>query len=101
METINEALGLSEEWRSIADKKIENLIDEEAHVSGVMEKMIAFLKEAEFGEGEYEISAYEKKLTYMGFMILSEMMAREKAAEKLETLLALLGGKRAMDKDDE
>lgn len=101
METINEALGLSEEWRSITDKKIENLIDEEAHVSSVMEKMIAFLKEDEFGEGEYELSTYEKKLTYMGFMILSEMTAREKAVEKLDTLLGLLASKKKTDTNKE
>ncbi len=101
METINEALGLSMEWRNVADKKIETLIDEEGLVSTVMEKMIAFIKEDEFGEGEYEITSYEKKLTYMGFMILSEMTAREKAAEKLDNLLGLLASMRKNDKDEE
>lgn len=101
METINTALGISEEWRSATDKKIEKLIDDEGLVSDVMEKMIAAIKEEEFGEGEYEITSYEKKLTYMGFMILSEMMAREQAAERLNDLLSMLSSLGKNGKDEE
>jgi hypothetical protein len=101
METINTALGISEEWRSATDKKIEQLIDDEGLVSDVMEKMITAIKEEEFGEGEYEITSYEKKLTYMGFMILSELMAREHAEQKLKDLLTMLSSFHKDDNDEE
>jgi len=88
--TINEGLGISTEWRDSADKKIEELVDNKGLVSDVIEKMILNIKVEEFGEEEYEITSYEKKLAYMGFMVLSEIYAREKAAERLDTLLGML-----------
>jgi hypothetical protein len=85
--TISEALGITDEWRTQADNKIEQMIEDEELVSDVIEKMIHDIKEEEFGEGPYELTQYEKKLAYMGFMVLSEISARSHAAAMTSSLL--------------
>ncbi len=102
-ETINEALGLSKEWRDITMEAVESRIMDAEKLSDVMEEIALVVKEDEFGEPGskgYDLTAYEKKLIYAGYMIAQEMHVLQAMAAKKEImsdLIKLMLGKNGGD----
>jgi hypothetical protein len=94
---INEALGLTNEWRILTDARIEELFNSEETISDVMESEALTAKAQEFGEGSYELTAYEKKLVLSGFMIAQEMYTRKMRAAAAEAMMGLLADRMGMD----
>jgi len=92
-ETINEALGLSQEWRDAAMNNVESCINESETLSEVMEKIAILTKEGEFGEPSakgYELTSYEKKLIYSGYMIAQEIHVLQALAAKREIMADMI-----------
>lgn len=73
---IHIALGLSKDWKILNEAYIEEDVNEGSTVTDVMEKIILRLKTECFGEDNYTISEYEKKLIYAGFMLSNDLTAR-------------------------
>jgi len=102
-ETISDALGLSAEWRDNTVDAVESCISEVEKLSDVMETIAIVVKEDEFGEPGrtgYELTAYEKKLIYAGYMIAQEMHLLQAMAAKKEIMsdiIKLMLGKKGGD----
>jgi hypothetical protein len=102
-ETISDALGLSAEWRDNTVDAVESCIGEVEKLSDVMETIAIVVKEDEFGEPGrtgYELTAYEKKLIYAGYMIAQEMHLLQAMAAKKEIMsdiIKLMLGKNGDD----
>jgi len=94
---INEALGLTDEWRILTDARIEELFDSKETISEVMETEALTAKAQEFGEGSYELTAYEKKLVLSGFMIAQELHSRKMRAAAAEAMMGLLADRLGID----
>ena len=69
-------------------------IGEKEKVSDVIETLLLDIKEEEFGEGKYEITAYEKKLLFAGMLLektLSSLVNKSKGMDSLLEMLKMLG----------
>lgn len=95
--SINEALGISHEWKVLTDDRIENLIDTKDTISELIESEALTIKAQEFGEGNYELTPYEKKLMLSGFMISKEIQSRQIRAAATEAMMGLLAAKLGID----
>jgi hypothetical protein len=91
--SINEAMGISKEWKILTDARIEELIEAKDTISEVLETEILTIKEQEFGTGSYELTPYERKIALAGFMIAQEIHTRQMKAAAAEAMLGLLASK--------
>ena len=89
-ETIYGALGLSEEWKNSNESHLNNEIVENDTLSSTLLEAARRLKEEEFGEGDYKISDYERKLLITGIQI-SDLMMKVQAERAKALLAAVLG----------
>lgn len=92
-ETISDALGLSAEWRDNTVDAVESCLGEVEKLSDVMETIAIVVKEDEFGDPGskgYDLTAYEKKLIYAGYMIAQEMHVLQAMAAKREIMSDLV-----------
>lgn len=72
-QTVYEGLGISEDWDAINERKLKNDLTDTDTVSDAMESAIRRIRESEFGESSNEVSEYEKKIIYSGWMMHSIM----------------------------
>ena len=105
-QTINEALGLSQNWRDSKQDEVSNYFMESdlSTLSDIMEQVALDTKLEEFGDpgsAGYELTAYEKKLVYCGFMINQEFELMKSLAAKKELMSdmikAILGKSKGKD----
>lgn len=92
-ETINEALGLTQEWRDFMIDAVESSVNKAEKLSDVMEDIALCIKTDEFGDPGskgYELTAYEKKLVYAGHMISQEIQHLQALVAKKEIMTDLL-----------
>jgi hypothetical protein len=88
--TINEALEISKDWKTLTDARISESIEAMDTVSDVMLAEALHIKQEAFGDGSYEITNYEKKLMLSGFLLAQEMSARKMAADVEQALFSIL-----------
>ena len=101
-ETITEALGLKPLWKKEADKLILYLLDNREKISDIIEEFALDTKQDEFGDGDYELTSYEKKLILGGFIMGQTLLHRTMRGSATEALIDLLSstGKRShLDND--
>jgi hypothetical protein len=98
--SINEALGIHQDWKILTDARIENLIDDKDTISEVIESEAMTIKEQEFGTGNYELTPYEKKLVLAGFMIAQEIHGRQMRAAATGAMMKLLASRLGIDPND-
>ena len=72
-QTVYGGLGISEDWDAINERKLKNDLTDTDTVSDAMESAIRRIRESEFGESSNEVSEYEKKIMYSGWMMHSIM----------------------------
>lgn len=73
-DTITGALNIPDEWLEKVHEQLEIKVLEKEAVSDVILESALELKEEEFGEGDYTLTEYEKKLVLLGFMMQSSIM---------------------------
>lgn len=93
--TINEALGIPTAWRDKKQDDVANYFMESdlSTLSEIMEQVALDTKEEEFGEPNsegYELTSYEKKLVYAGFMIAQELDHMKALAAKKELMVDII-----------
>jgi hypothetical protein len=93
-ETIADALGLSTEWKRRADRRILRLMETKENISDIIEDFAYTTKDEEFGDGDWEITEYEKKLMLGGFMLGQALLHRTMHGSATEALIDLLMNKR-------
>jgi hypothetical protein len=95
--SINEAMGISKEWKILTDARIEELIDAKDTVSEVLETEILTIKEQEFGAGSYQLTPYERKIALAGFLVAQEIHIRKMKAAAADAMLGLLASRLGID----
>lgn len=86
-QTINEALGIHNDWQVLTDARIENLIDEVDTVSEVIMSELLTINQQEFGDiRDHEFSIYEKKLILAGYLLGQAITMRQMWARMLRML---------------
>lgn len=68
-DSISRALGITDDWVNDNLEKIGQEFDDAESISDVIENTALRIKSEEFGEGEYTLSEYEKKLLFAGLQI--------------------------------
>ena len=91
-ESIGEALGIGRDWANQTGDKVEETFAVAEKLSDIMEVLAIDIKQEEFGEGNYELTAYEKKLVYAGYLISQELNVMQAMAAKKELMMDLLLG---------
>ena len=99
-QTIGDALGLSPEWEKKNQENIVELLGEEKTVTEVMERLIKRIKNEEFGEEEYTISEYEKKLFFAGMEMSREMVKLAAYSQMFKGMLDMMGDITKNDEKD-
>jgi len=89
-ETINGALGISDAWKESTIRFCLDEITEQDRVTDVIKSLLLDIKEEEFGEGNYELTSYEKKLLFAGMLLEKSLAQIAKKASGMESLLAML-----------
>lgn len=84
--TISEALNISDEWVVENESRIEDALLEMETVSDCMENLIMQIKTEEFGKGDYEISDYERKILFAGYLI-GQLVVRQREAARMGSLI--------------
>jgi len=100
-QTINEALGISDEWKTKKERELKELLKNHNAISQILIENAKLIKHECFGEN-YEISEYEIKLMYGSYLICSiihdsKMEAAQSAL--LSTLFSTLA-KRSSEETD-
>lgn len=94
---IYEALGISKEWTILNDARIQEELENAKTISDVMERIALIIKTGEFGEGEYTLSAYEKKLIFAG-LNLGNVLINMKAQDAMHSMMRSLVEGRGKEK---
>ena len=68
-DSISRALGITDGWVNDNFEKVGQEFDDAESISDVIENTALRIKSEEFGEGEYTLSEYEKKLMFAGLQI--------------------------------
>jgi hypothetical protein len=84
--TVYEALGLTKDWTDHNTEELQAEMESNELVSSTMEASIKRIQIECFGEGDYGISDYEKKLIFTGFQ-MSQMENRISEAKKFAVLI--------------
>ena len=96
-QTVNEGLGISEEWDAINERRLKNDLSDTDTISDAMESAIRRIKSSEFGDdSNYEISEYEKKIMYSGWAlhsIMSEARMQSSGGPLMGSILGDILGK--------
>ena len=79
MTTVAEGLSLNEEWALVNRHRTEKELESNSTVSDTILNMISNMREEELGD-KSEISAYEKKLTMMGFHLAQIILQKQQNA---------------------
>jgi len=89
-ESVNGALGISDTWKDTTISFIIDEIEKSDKVTEVVASILLDIKEEEFGEGNYELTTYEKKLLFAGMLLEKSLTSLAKKAKGMESLLAML-----------
>jgi hypothetical protein len=103
-ESVNEAMGISDSWKEATINFIVDEISESDKVTDVINSLILDIKEEEFGKGDYETTAYEKKLMFAGILVekaLSNLVNKSRGVDSLLEMLKMLGEEGATDPSDD
>lgn len=84
--TVYEALGLSKDWIDQNSEELQAEMESHEKVSSTMETTIKRIQTECFGEGEYGLSDYEKKLIFAGFQ-MGQMEYRVSEARKFAAMI--------------
>lgn len=68
-DSISNALGIEDVWVNNNLEKVATEFEEAESISDVIENTALRIKGEEFGEGDYTLSEYEKKLLFAGLQI--------------------------------
>jgi hypothetical protein len=100
--TINEALGIPNEWKKSNTKLLRKEIEKNDTISEAMEASLMRIKEEVFGEGTYANTEFEKKLIYAGFMLAQEIMDLKQQQARAVIMGSILSGFSSKpDEDDD
>ena len=92
--TIYEALDIPKDWTILNDARIQEEIENSETISDAIEAAILRIKTEEFGEGNYTLSAYEKKLIFSG-LHLGNLILNMKAQNAMhEMISSIVRGKK-------
>lgn len=83
---IYEALNISKDWTILNEARIEEDLDKSSTVSDAIEAIALRIKTEEFGEGEYTLSSYEKKLIFSG-LHLGNLIINMKAQDAMHSMI--------------
>jgi hypothetical protein len=90
--TIYEALDIPKDWTILNDARIQEEVENSETISEAIEAAILRIKTEEFGEGDYTLSAYEKKLIFTG-LNLGNLILNMKAQNAMHEMLSSIIGK--------
>lgn len=97
--TITGGMGLENSFSKFAEGMIMESLEETSYVSDALLNIAERVREDSLGEVNNNLSEYEKKLIFIGF-VAGEMRASSQIAEQLEMLQKLSGMKGFMDAMD-
>jgi hypothetical protein len=83
---IHEALNISKDWTILNESRIQEDLDKSSTVSDAIEAIALRIKTEEFGEGDYTLSAYEKKLIFSG-LHLGNLIVNMKAQDAMHSMI--------------
>lgn len=83
---IHEALNISKDWTILNEARIEEDLDKSSTISDTIEAIALRIKTEEFGEGEYVLSSYEKKLIFSG-LHLGNLIVNMKAQDVMHSMI--------------
>jgi hypothetical protein len=84
--TVYEALSLTKEWTDHNAEELQVEMESNELVSSTMETTIKRIQTDCFGEGDYGLSEYEKKLIFAGFQ-MGQMESRVSEGRRLAALI--------------
>ena len=84
--TVYEALGLSKKWTDSNSEQLQAEMESNELVSSTMETTIKRIQDDCFGEGDYGLSEYEKKLIFAGFQ-MGQMESRVAEARRFAAMI--------------
>lgn len=99
--SITDALGLKESWKKRNTKLMIDALQRNDTVSQTIRETISRIKNEEFGEGNYEISDYEIKLCFAGYVMAGEMQEMQQKQVAAALLKHMMGMNPDNFKDDD
>jgi hypothetical protein len=92
-DSITSALGIEDTWFLENFELLEKALNDSDTVSDAMEQVANQIKVDEFGEGDYQLSLYEKKLILAGLQ-MGDVLAKAREKQAMESVIhALLQGR--------
>jgi len=84
-ETITEGLGIKEEYFDIAKERVLKKLKDLDTISDALESVAEEVRDEEFGDSNFRVSGYEKKLILSGF-IMGCVRAEAHMSQKMDEL---------------
>jgi hypothetical protein len=92
-DTITSALGVKDSWFKDNFETINEALSDSDTISDAMEQVANRIKVDEFGEGDYTLSIYEKKLILAGLQ-MGQILAQARGKQAVESMIhAILQGR--------
>ena len=91
-QSIWEAMGIADQWTDKNFEELKKELENSETISEMLEKAATRVKDEEFGEGNYGLTEFEKKLMLVGFQAAQIMMELKQEAAKRAALMGMLKG---------